>query len=98
MTQNSNQQVVASTRISEALRECLIQSLRENETSAQFIAEAIENEVSRRKLCKPPKKITLEQLEDKLEKMHAKQELSDTRSKSIDAKLDYLLKAAGLEI
>lgn len=94
-TDNSAQRVV-STRISSELGECITQSLRAGETASNFMADAIANEVSRRKLCKPPRKVTGEQLEDKLEVIHSSNAVIDEKCNLLDAKLDLLLKANGL--
>lgn len=97
MTNPSNTMRVVSTRISEEMTAYLAQSLRDNESSASFIATAIENEIQRRKMTSMPKNVTNANLLEKQEKIHSDVFETNRRLELVEAQLNLLMKSLAIK-
>lgn len=97
-TQPASAMTLINARIPEALaRAAKDLAEADKSTLTDFVRDALDNEVSRRTLCKPARPISLGDLEVRLQLMHNSLTSQDAKSRLIDEKLKLIMLAIGVK-
>ena len=93
----------ASTNLSARLPQQLVESVKRlsseaGESTSDFLKSAIENEVSRRSLCKPQRPISLEDVKRQLDQINEIMARSEAADRQTAATLKVISTAMGVDI
>ena len=92
----------AMTLVNARIPEALVRAAKDlaeadESTLTDFVRDALDNEVSRRTLCKPARPVSLADLDVRLQQMHDSLASQGAQSRLIDAKLELVLQAMGVK-